>query len=275
MSNMLYYKRQSWRDGLKKNGITKETNNIDELVFAYHNCKDEKKRRLIHIKIIKAGIERVKKLAAPFALQTGVAFEDLVQVGALGLIKSIDSFAANKNAKFSTYATYYIKGELRHYIRDKAALIKTPRKVQELIGKICNATKALKYQGIMEPTTKDIADYIDLPLEKVEEVIKIDKFKFMISLDQSGTSEEEDSTLLERIPYGDYQEIQTSHENKLMVEAAINKLPIELKQILELSFYEELSQREIAGKLEISQMQVSRRLKKALNEMYEIIRKAE
>lgn len=252
----------------------KETTNLDELVFAYQSCNDEKKKRLIHIKIIKTGMERVKRLAAPVAMQTGTAFEDLVQVGALGLIKAIDSFSADRNAKFSTYATYYIKGELRHYIRDKAALIKTPRKIQELISKICNATKTLKEQGIMEPTTKEIAEFVNLPQEKIEEVIKIDKFKFMISLDQSSTSEDEEASLIERIPAGDYQEIQSSQENKLMVESAIKKLPNELKQILELSFYEELSQREIAGKLQISQMQVSRRLKKALNEMYELIRRA-
>lgn len=252
---------------------TKSKNNIDELVFAYQTCKEDKKRQVIHIKIIKAGMEQVKRLAAPVSMQTGTAFEDLVQVGALGLIKAIESFSADKNAKFSTYATYYIKGELRHYIRDKVALIKTPRKIQELIGKICNAAKALKSQGILEPTPKDIAEFINMPIEKVEEVIKIDKYRFMISLDQSATTDEEETSLLDKIPYGDYQEIQSSRENKLMVEAAINKLPIELKQILELSFYEELSQREIATKLQISQMQVSRRLKKALNEMYELIRR--
>lgn len=248
-----------------------ESNNIDELMTLYLKCRDEKRRRAIHLKVVKKGMDLVKRLANPVAMQTGTSFEDLVQVGALGLMKAIDCYSPDRNAKFSTYATYYIKGELRHYIRDKVSIIKTPRKIQEQIVKVYNATKELKNNGIDEPSIQQIAELIDMPVGKVEDILKIDKYKFMVSLDQTASSEDDDVTLLERIPAGDYQEIQTNYENKLMVENAINKLPENLKQILRMSFFEELSQREIADELKISQMQVSRRLKRALNEMYNLI----
>ena len=248
----------------------KESNNIDELMSVYLNCKDDKRRRAIHLNIVKKGMDLVKKLANPVAMQTGTSFEDLVQVGALGLMKAIEYYVSDKNAKFSTYATYYIKGELRHYIRDKVSIIKTPRKIQELIVKVYNATKDLKCQGIDEPSVQEIAELIDIPVQKVEDVLNIDKSKFMISLDQNATADD-DVPLLDKIPSGDYQEIQNMYENKIMGENAINKLPADLKQILEFSFFAELSQREIAEKLQISQMQVSRRLKKALNLMYDLM----
>ncbi|MBR6098208.1 sigma-70 family RNA polymerase sigma factor [bacterium] len=253
----------------------KEEENIDELMKNYLACKSEKERRYYHIKITENGMKQlVKHLATPIAIQTGVAFEDLVQVGALGLIKAIDCYESDRNAKFSTYATYYIKGELRHYVRDKAALIKTPRKVQELIVKVYNTAKELAANGNNEPSFKEIAASINVPPEKVEEVMKIDKYKFMVSLDQTITSDEEDSTLLERIPSENYQDYEDSYENKLLIETAIKQLPDEYRQLIELSFFEELNQREIAEKLGLSQMQVSRRLKKALNQMYNIIRRS-
>lgn len=245
---------------------------IDKLILDYLKCTDKKKKSALHIRLIEMGMELVKKIANPTAFQTGASYEDLIQVGALGLMKAIDSFEPDKNAKFSTFASYYIKGELKHYIRDKIALIKTPRKVQERIVKVYNAIKELNSNGISEPTTKEIADYIDTTPDKVDEVLKIDKYKFTLSLDQTNTSDEDDSPLLDRIPSEDYQDSQNIYETKLLVERAINQLNPDLKQILELSFFEELNQREIAEQLNISQMQVSRKIKKALNEMYELIK---
>ena len=218
---------------MKRNNNTKFSNDIDELIVLYYNCKDDSKRRAMHINIVENGMILVKKIAGSLASQTGVSFEDLVQVGALGLIKAIDTFSPDKNTKFTTFASYYIKGELSHYKRDKAALIKTPRKIQELLVKVYTAVKSLSALNNSDPTVKDIATYINIAPEKVEEVINIDKYKYMISLDQTISTDEEDSTLLEKIPADDYQETQDQYETKLVVENAINKLKPDLKKILE------------------------------------------
>ena len=103
--------------------------------------------------------------------------------------------------------------------------------------------------------------------------MEIELCKSTLSLDQTLTSSDDDDlTLIDKIPAGDYQEFLSSYENKIMLAAAIKKLPSELQQIIELSYYQDLNQREIAEKINISQMQVSRRLKKALSKMYEIIK---
>ena len=260
---------------MRKNRRVSSNDNIDKLVVAYKKITDEKKKRSIHLRIVELGMELVKKVASPIAMQNLSPIEDLMQVGAVGLIKAIDFYTPNRNAKFLTYANYFIKGEIRHYIRDKAAIIKTPRKVQELLFKIYATQKELKEELKAEPTTKQISDRINVPVEKIEDVMKIEQYKTMISLDQTISSDNEDVSLLDRIPAEDYQEFQDFYENKILIEDAIRRLPEELRKILTMSFFEELNQREISEKMNISQMQVSRRLKKALNRMYEIIMRNE
>jgi len=129
--------------------------------------------------------------------------------------------------------------------------------------------------GIEEPTAEDIANVLGISPEKVDEVLNIDKYKNALSLDQYFKGEDEDFSLLDKIPAGDYQEFINSYENKIMLSGAIQKLPPDLREIIELSYYEDLNQREISERINISQMQVSRRLKKALNRMYELIKNSE
>ena len=105
-------------------------------------------------------------------------------------------------------------------------------------------------------------------------MLNVEQYKSLISLDQTISSgDDDDLSLLEKIPAGDSIGYGDSFENKLMLSFAIEKLPSDLRQIIEMSFYQDLNQREISEKLHISQMQVSRRLKKALSRLYEIIKR--
>ncbi len=260
-----------------ENPIVNKINNkqtLENLVIAYKKCSDEKKKKVLHLRIIEQTLELVKKIATPIAVQTGTPTEDLIQVGALGLIKAIEFFENDKNAKFETYANYFIKGEIKHFVRDKSGLIKTPRKVQELLFKINSARKSLMDAGNNDPSDEVISEYLNIPVEQIREVMNIEQYKSLISLDQSVSSGDDDElSLLEKIPAGDSIGYGDSFENKLMLSFAIEKLPADLRQIIEMSFYQDLNQREISEKLHISQMQVSRRLKKALSRLYEIIKR--
>ena len=150
---------------------------LDNYINAYKSCTDEKRKRMLHIKIVEEAMTLVKKIANAIATQSGVNNEDLIQVGSLGLIKSIESYRPNLNTKFRTYATYFIKGEIKHYLRDKAAMIKAPRELQELVFKITSTSKKLIEDGIEEPTAEDIANVLGISPEKVDEVLNIDKYK--------------------------------------------------------------------------------------------------
>lgn len=113
---------------------------------------------------------------------------------------------------------------------------------------------------------------MSLPVNKIEDVIEVDRRKSTVSLDQAITNSEDDCfSLADKIPAGDYQEFLNAYEEKMMLAHAIKELPQNLRDVVELNYYEDLNQREIADRLGISQMQVSRRLKKALSEIYNII----
>jgi RNA polymerase sigma-B factor len=246
---------------------------LDAQLIAYKTCTDEKKKRMLHLNIVENAMQLVKKIACNIPVQSNISNEDLVQVGSIGLIKAIEFFDTNKNTKFKTYATYFIRGEIKHYLRDKASIIKAPRELQELVFKISSAVKQLKEKGYDEPTENQIAEIVGVDEKKIHEVMEIELCKTTLSLDQAiSTVDDDDLALIDKIPSGDYQEILNSNENKIMLEQAIEKLPPELKEIIELSYYHDLNQREISEIVHISQMQVSRRLKKALHKMYEIIK---
>lgn len=245
---------------------------LEELITAYKFCKDEKKKRMLHLNIVQNAMAFVKKIAGNISVQVGVSNEDLIQVGSIGLIKAIEFFNIDKNVKFKTYASYFIRGEIKHYLRDKSSMIKAPRELQELVFKISTAAKELKAEGFEEPTDELIAQRTGLDIDKVNEVMSIELYKTTLSLDQAISSvDDDDLTLIDKIPAGDYQEFINSYENKIMLTQAIKKLPEDLREIIELSYYHDLNQREISEKIHISQMQVSRRLKKALSKMYELI----
>jgi len=247
---------------------------LDSLIIAYKQCKDDRKKHLIHLQVLEIAMVYVKKVAAGISAQYGIASEDLVQVGSIGLIKAIELFDPEKSAKFKTYAGYLIRGEIKHYLRDKASLIKTPRELQEHIAKINTAIKELKAKGYNEPTEEQIAEATGLDEEKIQNFMDLELSVSTLSLDQTipSATEDDELTLADKIPAGDYQEFLTSYENKIMLAAAINKLPADLREIIELSYYHDLNQREIAERKSISQMQVSRRIKKAINKLYEIIK---
>ena len=245
---------------------------LDALLISFKNAKDEKKKRMLHLKIVEEAMDLVKKIANTIAMQSGIPNEDLIQVGSLGLIKAIEFYRLDMNTKFKTYATYFIKGEIKHYLRDKASIIKAPRELQELLFKINSAKKKLNEAGNEDPSPEQIAEYLDLPVSKINEVIEIERCKSTLSLDQSFMQEDEDISLLDKIPANDYQEFMNAYENRIMLDSTIKRLPPDLREIIELSYYQDLNQREISERMNMSQMQVSRRIKKALSKMYELIK---
>lgn len=244
---------------------------INDWLISYKGTNDKKIKKELQNLIVVAAMPFVKRIACGLARRATDPVDDLIQVGSVGLIKAIDLYNPEVGTKFKTYATYLITGEIRHYLRDKASMIKAPREIQELAFRINCVVKKLSENGV-EPTTEEIAEEMSLPVKKVHDIIEVDRRKSTISLDQTYSSEEDDTlSLADKIPSGDYQEFLNTYEEKIMLSKAIAQLKPKLKEVIELNYYEDLNQREIADKLNISQMQVSRRLKQALNDMYKII----
>jgi len=242
---------------------------LNDLLSQYKSCTDTKKRRVLHLKIVELTLPYVKKIVSAPLYKNYNLKEDLFQVGSIGLMKAIDFYDLSKNTKFKTYATYFIKGEIKHYLRDKVSFIKPPREIQELSYKISVVSKELNDEGLDGSSVKLIAQRLGLSSEKVEDILSLGIEQEILSLDQN--SEEEDLSLMEKIPDGDYKDFLNNSENRLMLNSALDKLPEELKQILILNYFQDLTQKQISEQLGMSQMQVSRKIKKALNKLYEVI----
>lgn len=222
--------------------------------------------------VIQAALPLVKRIAYGLARRSTDPVEDLIQVGSIGLIKAVDQFKPDAGAKFQTYATHLITGEIRHYLRDKTAMIRAPRELQELSFRINRLVQNLTLRLGREPSDVEIANELQIPVARVNEAYEVDRRRTMISLDQALTSEAGgEQSLVDTLVDGKYQSYQIAKEDRFMLAEAIKQLRDGLREVVELTFYEDLSQTEVARRLGISQMQVSRRLRAATNELYKII----
>lgn len=215
----------------------------------------------------------VKRVAHTLARRSTDPVEDIIQVGSLGLIKAIRLYDSKISHNFKSYATYLITGEIRHYLRDKAQMIKAPRAIQELAFRVHKITLELKEQMGEKPTDSDIAKKLEMPVKKVKEAIDADRRKTTVSLDQMMFQNEEDefSNWGDKIADLSYENIQTLREDRIILAESLESIEPELKKIVEMAYFKDMSQTEIAEVVGISQMQVSRKLKKALNLLHEIV----
>jgi RNA polymerase sigma-B factor len=216
----------------------------------------------------------VQKLARGLARRGNDPVDDLVQVGYMGLMKAIDKFNPLAGSSFKTYATYLITGEIRHYLRDKSSIIKAPRQMYELYYRINQIVQRLTDDLGRTPTDIEIAEELECPVHHVQDASIVDRRRTMISLDQfvtgaDGTNGE--TMYIERLVDTKYFEFLQNQEDKLLLENALVHLKEELRQVIQLTYYEDMSQTEIAKHLGISQMQVSRRLRKALDILYGVL----
>ena len=215
----------------------------------YKETEDESTKKKLRGLIVLAYMPLVKKVARGFARRSTDPVEDITQVGSMGLIKAIDLFKSDISSNFKTYATYLITGEIRHYLRDKTAIIRAPREIKELSYRVHKLTLELTERLGCQPTDEQIAQALQMPAKKIEEVIELERRTTTISIDQMSSEENGQTPLMEKIADDKDEKHINSFENRLILEDAIKKLPIEDQQIVTLNFFEDLSQREISEKL--------------------------
>jgi RNA polymerase sigma-B factor len=251
---------------------TPETEDIEIWLKEFKSTSDPKVKKQLKNLIILYYLPLVKKIAYGLARRNTDPIEDIIQVGSLGLIKAVDQFNNNYGASFKTYATYLITGEIRHYLRDKIAMIRAPRELHELSLRMHNISEILKIRMGRMPTELEIAQELQMPVHRINEIFEADRRKQLVSLDQLVfNNSEAEQSLVDRLVDNKYQVYQSLQEERMMLYDAVSTLPDSLKEVIRLSFFEDLNQSEIANKIGISQMQVSRRIKKATFELFKII----
>lgn len=211
----------------------------------------------------------VERTARKFA---GIeAFEDLVQVGYIGLLNALSKFDPTAGVRFNTYATYLVAGEIKHYLRDKSQTIRQPAWLQELRHKVNRAAAQLQTELNRVPTEREIADAIGISESSVHEVIVTQDLLRVGSLDSMHDSEDDGESEIDKIDASAFSPEQLSVEDRVVLEHAMSQLRDLEKQVLTMFHFDAMNQTEIATKLDISCNYVSHILRQSLSKLRKIL----
>jgi RNA polymerase sigma-B factor len=185
--------------------------------------------------------------------------EDLVQVACVGIMKAIDGFDLSRNVRFTSYATPTVLGEIRRYFRDHTWAVRVPRGLQELQLKLAKTRDRLTVELGRSPTVQELADAVEAPFEEVLATIQSSDARRARSLDEPTG---DDVTLADSL--GDDDVDLGRAEIRGLLHDAFNALSDREREILRLRFEEDLTQSEIATRIGVSQMQISRLIRQSL-----------
>ena len=197
-------------------------------------------------------------------IERGELSEDVIQVGLIGLINALDNFDPSRGVRFATFATPTILGEVRRYFRDKTWGIRVPRRLQETNQAINARIEELTHEFDRSPSYEEIARAMSMSVEEIVEALEMVHVMEPISLDEVLFAGSDDSpvNISEQIGAPD-PDLETWGEHTAL-ETALQKLPKNEREVLQLAYFEQRSQVEIAQRLQVSQMFVSRLQRKAL-----------
>ena len=192
------------------------------------------------------------------------AREDLVQVAYMGLVKAVDRFDPGRGARFSSFAVPTILGELRRHLRDRTWRLHIPRKLQNLILALGPVTEALSAELRRSPTVAELALSMHVSAEDILDAREASDSQFSRSLDEPA-QRDGNGVLAETLGSEDPELARTDHV--VVLHGWLAELPPRQREILRLRFEEDLTQREIAERAGISQMHVSRLLRRSLERL--------
>jgi RNA polymerase sigma-B factor len=232
-----------------------------QLLISYHRHGDLAAREEL--------AERCLPLARDLALRytyTDEPFDDLLQVASLGLIKAIDRFDPERGTKFTSYAAPTILGELKRHFRDKGWALHVPRDLQERTLAVNGATEALSKQLGRSPKAREVAAELGCSVEEVLEAQEAAASYEAASLDAPTSRDDDEAGSLVDL-MGDEDSSYELVESRDAIASTWKALPDVERQVVELRFMHDLTQREIGERIGYSQMHVSRLLRRALDRL--------
>jgi len=233
--------------------------NVDALLVAYHRDGDQNARDRALVELMPL----VRALASRYAGR-GEPLEDLVQVGSIGLIKAVDRFDIDRGVDFPSYAVPTIVGEIRRHFRDKTWAMHVPRRLKELSLRLSRTLDQLTTELGRSPTIAELAAAAGV--EEEEAIEALDSMNAYSTRSLSAPFDDDsDDSLSEKL--GRDESGYTDVEDGTIVAAGMEALDERERRIVELRFFHELTQSQIASEVGISQMHVSRLLRRALTTM--------
>jgi RNA polymerase sigma-B factor len=231
------------------------------LLRRYHEEGDLSARE----QLIEQYMSLVRSLARRYAYR-GEQLEDLVQIGAIGLIKAIDRFDVNRGVELTTYATPNIIGEIKRHFRDRGWSVRVPRGLQELNIQLSRLLEELTVQLSRSPTIPELAKAAGVTDEEVLEALESGRAYSSLSL-SVGASQDDEGELDPLESLGTEEPRYALTEDLAVLAPGFRVLDERERQILHLRFFEGLTQSQIAQQVGISQMHVSRLIRRSLDKI--------
>ena len=197
--------------------------------------------------------------------------EDIAQVGMLGLLGAIRRYDPSFGRNFEAYAIPTIIGEIKRFLRDKTWAVHVPRRIKELGPRIRATVETLTIELQRSPLVPEIAHYLDVEVEDVLEAMEMTKSYQALSMDHSLDSDSDGGTITLFDVIGNNDAEFEKTDQRLVVANALSVLSEREKEVIQLTYIEQLSQKETGDKLGISQMHVSRIQRKAIKKLQEAI----
>jgi RNA polymerase sigma-B factor len=242
------------------NGQDGRAKSLEELWLAYAACPNSELREEI--------VEHCRPLALSILKRTGCAGdEDLEQVALLGLVKAVDRFDPTRGTRFSTFATPTILGEVRRYLRDHSRLVRPPRSLHDLHAAVLAKEAELNARLGRAHSLTEVAEALGVEVDRVAEAIAIEDACHPSSLSGSAPSwDGEQWGVLEEVLGAEDPELQRV-ESRVAWDQVLSLLDGSLRKVIELRYFQELTQRETAERFGVSQMQISRLEHRALERL--------
>lgn len=235
-----------------------------ELLMAYQqNPSIALRNQLVRLN---AGL--VRKIAHRISHQCAEPYEDLEQIGYLGLIRAIERFNPSQGCAFSSFAVPYIRGEMLHFLRDRGSSIKVPRRWQDMQKEGQRVRADLVRSLGRQPSDAEIADKLGVSVDEWHEIRTATRNRLPLSLDATVCQQVDSSiTLGETLPDAHYQTLQHFEEDRQQIQHALNQLEHKTRAAIEFVFFSGLSRKEVAEKIGVSPMTVTRRIQRGLEQM--------
>jgi RNA polymerase sigma-B factor len=215
-------------------------------------------------------VRRFMPLARSLARRYGRSsepFEDLLQVASLGLLKAMDRYDLDRGHPFQSFAVPTILGEMRRYFRDSGWAVHVPRGAQERALKVRDAQERIANERGHAPTANQLAEYLEVDTEEVIDALQAIQAYETVSLDAPRPGANTDAGTSYGDSIGDEDERYELVELDATIAAVLGHIPARERLILKMRFVEDLTQTEIAERVGISQMQVSRLLRRSLDQL--------
>jgi RNA polymerase sigma-B factor len=243
--------------GSRRNGSEQR---LDERFARYRRTGD----RRLRDELVEEHAPLAHFLAGRFA-NRGEQRDDLVQVALVGLFKAVERFDPGRGLQFSTFATPTILGELKRHFRDRGWAVRVPRRVQELHLQLGRIVSALGQEEGRSPTPAEVAERAGVSEEAVLEAMEAGSLYRLVSLDGSVTPDDEGGELSACLGDDDPEFERIEHRSE--IDELLEALPARERRIVELRFFESMTQSEIAERVGVSQMHVSRLLTRSLERL--------